>query len=260
VTAIAITRPVSRSIARCELTHLSREPIDYARASAQHEAYQAALVGLGYDIARVPPADEMPDAVFVEDIAIVLDELAIIARPGASSRRDEVEGVKAVLERYRRVVHIDAPGTLDGGDVLRADKTLFVGRSSRTNDSGIEQLRAVVSGYGYEVSAIDVRGCLHLKSAVTLVCPNTLLGNSTWVDRHAFGSMDWIEVDRAEPHAANALWLERGVIYPSQYTRTGEALSRHLEAQGVSLHRVEVSELAKAEGGVTCCSLIVPLA
>jgi len=204
----------------------------------------------------VPAAHNLPDAVFVEDMAVVLDEVAVLARPGAASRRGEADGVAHVLARYRDMAGIDAPGTLDGGDVLCVGRRIFAGRSSRTNDAGIAQLRALVSVHGYDVDAVDVRGCLHLKSAVTALGESTLLGNSAWVDRRAFGGLEWIEVDPSEPRAANALRAGDGVIYPRAYARTAAILRAHLVPQGVSLHLVDVSELAKAEGGVTCCSLI----
>jgi dimethylargininase len=257
MTRIAITRPVSTSIVRCELTHLAREPIDHARAVHQHIAYEAALAKHVGEIVRAPAANDMPDAVFVEDVAVVLDEVAVMARPGAVSRRGELRGVEKVIARYRDVTRIVAPGTLDGGDVLRVGRRLFVGRSSRTNDAAIIQLRALVAEFGYKVVAVDVRGCLHLKSAVTAVAGNTLLGNGAWASRQAFGTLKWIDVDPAEPHAANALWVGDGVIYPRAYPRTAALLRTHLESIGLSLDLVDASELAKAEGGVTCCSLIL---
>jgi dimethylargininase len=257
MTRIAITRPVSRSIVHCELTHLVREPIGYDRAVEQHVAYEAALAALAGEIVRVPEAHDFPDAVFVEDTAVVLDELAVMTRPGAASRRGEMEGVEKVLARYRDIVRIEAPGTLDGGDVLRVERRLYVGRSSRTNDAAIGQLAALLAQHGYEVQAVDVRGCLHLKSAVTLVSAGTLLGNSAWVDRAAFGNLNWIEVAQSEPGAANALRVGDAVIFPRHHTQTAALLHTHLSAAGKSLRLVDVSELAKAEGGVTCCSLIL---
>ncbi|HET6347740.1 MAG TPA: dimethylargininase [Candidatus Krumholzibacteria bacterium] len=254
---IAIIRPVSRSIVDCELTHLAREPIDYKIATLQHDAYRQALVDSGYKIVTVPRADKMPDAVFVEDTAVVLDEVAIMTRPGAVSRRGELDAVEAILQDYRRLERIVAPATLDGGDVLRLGRRIFVGRSSRTNDAGIEQLRTFVQDHGYDVEAVDVHGCLHLKSAVTAVGDATLLGNSAWLDRAPFDHLTWIEVDSAEPHAANALWLGERVIYPSAFPRTAALLRAHLEVQKRELCRVDADELAKAEGGVTCCSLIL---
>ena len=249
---IAIVRPVSRSIIHCELTHLAREPIDYARAAAQHEEYQSALQQLGCELVTVPAAHDMPDAVFVEDCAIVLDKVAVMTRPGAPSRRGELVDVEKALAPFRPLAHITDPATLDGGDVLVVGKRLFVGRSSRSNDEGIAQLRALVAPHGYDVHAVDVRGCLHLKSAVTAVESDTLLGNGAWVERDAFHDVTWIEVDPSEPHAANALQIESDVIYPRAYPRTAE----RLRSSGISLCLVDASELAKAEGGVTCCSLV----
>lgn len=257
MTRLAITRSVSRSIERCELTHLARAPIDYARAVAQHRAYERALEEAGCRVVRAPAAHDMPDAVFVEDTAVVLEEVAIMTRPGAESRRGELEGVRDVLARHRRVETVEAPGTLDGGDVLRVGRRLFVGRSGRSNEAGIAQLRALSAGYGCEVISVKVRGCLHLKSAVTAVGPNVLLGNSRWVDRTDFAGLEWIEVDAGEPHAANALWVGDHIVYPGAYARTEALLRGHAEAHGMILRLVDASELAKAEGGVTCCSLIL---
>ena len=254
---IAIIRPVSSRIVDCELTHLARERIDYARAVDQHVQYEAALTRRGCEIVRIPAAHDLPDAVFVEDVAVVLDELAVMTRPGAVSRRDEGRDVEPVLARHRDIVCIEAPATLDGGDVLRLGRRIFVGQSSRTSDEGIAQLRSLVSGFGYDVRAIPVEGCLHLKSAVCAVGEHALLGNSAWVDRRSFGEADWIEIDEREPHAANALWIGDGVIYPRAFVYSAELLRRHLEARNVSLDLVDASELAKAEGGVTCCSLIL---
>jgi dimethylargininase len=253
VTPIAIIRPVSKRIVDCELTHLAREPIDYDRAVTQHTEYERALEQRGCEIVRVPAAHDMPDAVFVEDVAVVVDEIAVMTRPGATSRRDEGRAIEPVLARYRPIARINAPGTLDGGDVLRVGKQFFVGRTSRTNEDGIAQLRALVAEFGYEVTAMTVEGCLHLKSAVTAVGENLLLGNGAWVNRRAFGDMDWIEVDAREPQAANALWVHGGVIYPRAFVHTADVLRRHV----TTLDLVDASELAKAEGGVTCCSLIL---
>lgn len=253
VNPIAIVRPVSRRIVDCELTHLAREPIDYSRAVAQHADYEAALIRSGCDLVRVPAAHDMPDAVFVEDVAVVLDEVAVMTRPGATSRRDEGRDVEAALSRYRNIRRIQEPGTLDGGDVLRVGTTLFAGLSGRTNDEGIAQLRALIAEFGYEVKAATLHDCLHLKSAVTVVGERTLLGNSAWVNPRQFGDVEWIEIDAREPFAANALWVGDGVIYPSAFVHTADLL----EKRNTPLDLVDASELAKAEGGVTCCSLIL---
>jgi dimethylargininase len=249
---IAITREVSAAITACELTHLDREPIDVDLAREQHRRYGESLAALGCEIRCLPVEPDLPDAVFVEDIAIVLDELAIVTRPGSESRRAERPSVAEGLARYRRSERIEAPGTLDGGDVLRSGRTIFVGRSSRTNDAGIEQLRALSEPLGYTVKPVSVTGCLHLKSAVTAVADDTVLINRDWIDAAAFAQFDCIDVDPSEQHAANALWVGGTVVYPSTYRGT----RKRLEGRGIVVDAVDVSELTKAEGGVTCCSLI----
>jgi dimethylargininase len=249
---IAITRDVSPTIEQCELTHVERKTIDVQAARAQHRHYEACLADLGCELHRLPAAPDLPDSVFVEDTAVVLDELAVITRPGALSRRPEISAVAHVLQGYRRLSYIEHPGTLDGGDVLRIDSALFVGRSSRSNQAGIEQLRHIVTPHGYSVVEVPVHGCLHLKSAATQVAPYTLLVNRAWLDTGSFGQMQLIEVDSSEPFAANALLIQDTVIYPAEFPAT----RARLEEQGIQLCIVDVSELSKAEGGVTCCSLV----
>lgn len=249
---IALVRAVSDSIARCELTHLQREPIDAARARAQHAEYCAALRAAGCEVIEVPALHDQPDAVFVEDCAVVLDELAVISRPGAESRRAEVESVATTLARYRPLARIEAPGTLDGGDVLRVGRTLFVGETPRTNAAGIAQLRALVAPHGFRVVAVPVRGCLHLKTGVTEVAPGVLLINPEWVDPAAFAGYGLVEVDPAEPMAANVLSIDGTAIHPAAFARTAARLA----SRGVALRPVPADELGKAEGGVTCCSLV----
>lgn len=249
---IAITREVSPSIGRCELTHLRREAIDVERASAQHRQYEDCLAALGCQIHRLPAEPDLPDSVFVEDTAIVLEELAIITRPGAVSRRPETSSVAVAVQTYRKLATVEVPGTLDGGDVLRVGKVLFIGLSGRSNPAGLEQVRALVEPRGYTVHEVGVKGCLHLKSAVTQVAPDSLLINRAWVDASTFEGMRLIDVDPSEPCAANALLLGNMVVYPAAYPRT----RKRLEQYGISVHVVDVSELAKAEGGVTCCSVI----
>jgi len=246
---IALTRALPPSIAACELTHLERMPIDAARAEAQHRAYEEALVRAGCDVRRVAAAPDMPDSVFVEDTAVVVDDLAVICRSGAASRRGETAGVEAVLATLRPIARIEPPGTLDGGDVLRVGRRVYVGSSGRTDADGIAQLRALLEGY--EVIAVPVRGCLHLKSAVTQVAERTLLLNPAWVDREAFDDVDVIEV--VEPSAANALFVNGVAIFPEAFPRT----RARLDAAGIDVVTVDVSEIAKAEGALTCCSILV---
>jgi len=250
---LALIREVPAAINRCELTHLAREPIDYHRAVAQHQVYEQRLEELGCRLQRIATDPEQPDAVFIEDTAIVVDELAVITRPGAESRRSEVEPVAQALQRLRPVTRIRAPGTLDGGDVLRAGRQLFVGRTTRTNAQGIAQLREAMEPMGYSVVPVVVTGCLHLKSAVTEVDNGLLLINPQWVSPEIFAGFDCVEVDPAEPHGANALRLGDRVLHGEAYSRT----RARLEAEGMTVVAVDLSELAKAEGAVTCCSLIL---
>lgn len=250
---IAITRGVSATINDCELTHVARTPIDVALAREQHSAYESCLASLGCEIRRIPADDRYPDAVFIEDTAIVLDELAVMTRPGAESRRGELNAVAAILGEYRTLVRIEAPATIDGGDVLQLDEVLYVGRTRRTTDEGIAQLRELIAPFGYRVVSIDVDGCLHLKSAVTRVGADVLLMNRRWVSPSIFDGWRIIDVDDTEPAAANALRIGESVIFPEELTRT----RRKLEAEGIEVIAVPAGELAKAEGGVTCCSVIV---
>jgi dimethylargininase len=200
----------------------------------------------------LPALDAMPDAVFVEDVALVLDEIAIMTRPGAASRRGEGASVAEVLGRFRTLRTIVAPGTLDGGDVLRVGRRIFVGQSARSNARGIAQLAALVSEFGYVVQGVPTRECLHLKSAVTVVAENTLLIQREWVDPDLFDGYRLIAIDPGEPHAANALRVDTGLVYPACFPRT----QRRMTDAGLHVVPVDLSELQKAEGATTCCSLV----
>jgi dimethylargininase len=250
---IAITRGISPRITECELTHLAREPIDLDRARDQHRQYKDLLFDLTSNVLSLPAEPDLPDSVFVEDTALVLDELAVIMRPGAESRRPETASIAKALARFRDLSYcIQEPGTIDGGDILRIGKDIFVGLTHRSNAAGIEQLREIVKPHGYRVEGIPVAGCLHLKSAVTQVGDDTLLVNRAYVDASLLPKMRLIDVDPSEPHGANALLVRDTVIYPAAcyMTRT------KLREAGLKVRSVDVSELAKAEAGVTCCSLI----
>lgn len=238
---------------RCELTHLQRIVIDVALAREQHHAYEQVLRSLGCRVESLPEEPELADSVFVEDTAIVLDEVAVITRPGAPSRRPETVSIAGALGKYRELLRIESPGTLDGGDVLRVARSLYVGVSSRSNARGIAQLGALLLPFGYRVLPVTVAGCLHLKSAVTQVAADTLLINSRHVERRQFPGMSFIEVDESEPSGANALMLGADVIHSSSHPRTADVLRRH----GIRVRPVEMSETEKAEGAVTCCSLLL---
>jgi dimethylargininase len=272
---LALTRAVPPSIQHCELTHLAREPIDYARAVEEHDQYEEALRSLGCRVERLPDAPELPDSVFVEDAAVVFDRIAVITRPGAASRRPEVDAVAAALAPHRPLAFIEAPGTLDGGDVLVTPGKVFVGISGRTNEEGVRQMAAMIASHGYETIAVPVTGCLHLKSAVTAcylppdggrnpidvqdssLPPSggrtALLINPAWVDPTFFDGFDLIEVDPAEPAAANVLRIGDTVLCAEEHART----RRRLEARGFVTLSVPAGQLAKAEGGLSCCSLVL---
>src|SRR6056297_1778352 len=204
-TPVAITRPISNSIIECELTHLSRSPIDIRKARAEHSAYELALRDLGYLVKQLPEADDLPDGVFVEDCAIVLPEVAILTRPGAASRRPELTTVKPVLSEYRKLAFITAHATMDGGDVLVAGKTIFVGLSQRTNDKGLSQFSGIVKPLGYKVIRIPLTKCLHLKTAVTCLTTDHLLLNPKWVGADLFDGFRITEIHPDEPFEDNRI-------------------------------------------------------
>src|SRR4051812_30371673 len=249
----ALTREISPALSRCELTHLARTPIDVSRARLQHAAYERALTAMGCTVERLEAGDDMADAVFIEDTAVVFDEVAIVTRPGAESRRGEPEAVARALSPLRPLIRIEAPATIDGGDVLVAGRTVFVGQSSRTNSEAVGQLGRALARFDYRIIEVPVRGCLHLKSAATALDEDTLLINPDWVDADAFGTRRFVRVHRLEPGAANILRIGAKLLYAAAFPRTCD----DLVTRGYHVGIVDVSELAKAEGAVTCCSLIV---
>jgi dimethylargininase len=249
---VALTRAVSPALARCELTFVERRPIDLSKAEAQHRDYQQLLAKHGAKVICLPAEPELPDSMFVEDPAIVLDELAVILPLGAASRRPEAESLEKALSHIRKIARVELPGTVEGGDILRVGRRLVVGVTGRTNSEGIRQLAGILAPYGYEVTGVSVTGCLHLKSAVTHVGRNTLLANRAWFDTDPFLDFTWIDVDPAEPHAANALAIGDTVIFPACFPRT----RARLETAGFQVTSLDISELQKAESGLTCSSLI----
>jgi dimethylargininase len=249
---IAVVREVSSSINDCELSFHARQPIDVAKAIAQHKAYQECLAELGARIVCLPAEPELPDAVFVEDPAVVVDEVAILSNMGAPSRRREVSSLADALSSYRPLKFLSEPATLDGGDVLRIGRSVFVGLSRRTNRDGIGQLGDLLGPYGYEVRPAEVRGCLHLKSACSYIGNDTLLANRSWIDAGPLARFELLDVPEDEPAAANALLLNDVVIMPVSFPKTRV----RLEKRGFRVRPIDVSELQKAEAGVTCTSLI----
>jgi dimethylargininase len=252
----AFTRAVSPNLAECELTHLDRVPLDTAKAVQQHAAYEDALRGAGFEVIRLPELPHHPDGVFVEDTALLLDGHAIITRPGAASRASEAGSTAHGLSG-RFEIHRVTDGFVDGGDVLRIASTLYVGLSTRTDAAGIESLRSIARAIGFEVVQAELRDCLHLKTGATFAGPDqagtpVLLFNPRSVDPAQFTGVDPLATDDDEPDAANCLRVGDHLILPAGNPRT----ANRLRARDFNVVEVDVSELQKAEAGVTCMSLI----
>lgn len=248
----AITRAVSPALAHCELSFIPRRPIDLELACVQHRGYEQLLEKLGARVISLPAEPALPDSMFVEDPAVVLDELAVIFPLGTDSRRPEAASLAAALSKFRKLAHVTLPGTLEGGDILVVGRKLFVGLTKRSNLEGHRQLASILAPHNYEVVSAPVTGCLHLKSAVTSLGRETLLANRAWFDTSLFSAFQWIDVHPAEPHAANALALGGTVIMPASFPRT----RARIEAAGFHVTPLDISELQKAESGLTCSSLI----
>ena len=253
---IALVREVPQSIADCELTHLARAPISLTRARAQHAEYVATLAELGCEVRSLPATPSLPDSVFVEDTVVALDEIAVLTRPGAESRRSELESMGEMLRPLRPLAAIREPGTLDGGDVLVLDREIVVGLSQRSNAAGASQLAAAVTPLGYTVRTVPVTGCLHLKSAVTRAGDDLLVMNTGWMDAGLFDGWRVVSCDPSEPFGANVLWTGGTVLHAAEHVRT----RGRLEEAGCRVVAVPNRELAKAEGGVTCCSVLLAIA
>jgi dimethylargininase len=252
----AFTRAVSRRLAECQLTHLSRTPIDVARATAQHAAYEQALADSGFEVIRLPELADDPDAVFVEDTALLLDGHAVVTRPGAASRIGEIESTAAGLRDHFELHRIQS-GFVDGGDVLRIGRTLYAGRSTRTDAAGIAALAEIAERLVYRVIEAELRDCLHLKTGATFAGPDgsgtpVLLYSEQSVDPSQFAGVEPLPVDELEPAAANCVRLADRLIIPAGNPRTADTL----RARGFDVVEIDVSELQKAEAGVTCMSLV----
>ena len=248
----AIVRQPAASIVNCELTYMERTPISHAGALSEHATYTAVLHSAGVEMIVLPPLEAYPDSVFTEDVAVVLDEIAILTRPGADSRRAEPESIAPTLGRYRSLRAITAPGTLEGGDVLRIGKRLFVGQSTRTNAEGLAQLRGFAARYGYTVTPVTVPGALHLKTAATALDANTLIANVDWLDLAPFDGMQILAVPPEEPWGANVLAVGDARLVNAACPRTLDLVAQ----AGYAVMPVALDEFAKAEAGLTCLSVI----
>ncbi len=248
----AITRKVSSALAKCELSFIERKPIDMQKARAQHHAYEELLSKLGAQVISLPEESELPDSMFVEDPAVVLDEVAVICPLGTESRRKEAVTIAAALEKFRKLAYVKLPGTLEGGDVLRAGRKMFVGFTARSNPEGIRQFSVILEHFGYDVTAVPVTGCLHLKSAVTYLGRNTLLANRGWFNWKRMEGFEWVDLEPSEPHAGNALAIGDSVIFPASFPKTRAIM----EGRGFDVLPLDISELQKAESGLTCSALV----
>jgi dimethylargininase len=248
----ALIRPVSSRLGEAELTHLARRSIDVASARRQHRAYASLLGRLGIEVVELLPLDDHPDGVFVEDAAVVVPGLAVVTRPGAPTRRAEVDSVESALRTLvGRVERMVAPARLDGGDVLRIGSTVFVGRSTRTDEAGIASLSAHLQPAGYRVVTVGVSGCLHLKTAAGALPDGTLL-IGPGVAATAFELADVLEVP--EPSGANVLVVGETVVISAGAPSTAELVRR----RGFDVRVLDISQLEAVEGGVTCLSLLIP--
>lgn len=249
----ALTRAISPLIVECELTHLKREPIDVDKVISQHNEYEKVLEKMGYSIRRLPETPHLPDGVFVEDTAVIFPELAIITRPGAESRREETQTMADILREYRELKFIIEPGTVDGGDVLVVGHNVYIGLSKRSNRKGIRQFEEILAPLGYRVKGIPVTGCLHLKTAIAVLEEDLMLINPEWVDPAHFEGFCFLPVDPAEPYSANVMRRGNYALCPQHFNGTAELLDK----RGYDVLTVDQSELAKAEAGLTCCSVLV---
>ena len=250
---IALTRRPALSLVNCEIGHAPREEIDLRLAFQQHEAHCQALRQLGVTVEVLPPEEAFPDSVFIEDNAIILDELAVVTSMGIPSRQGEPALLLPVLARHRRLVTIAPPATIEGGDVLRMGKTLYVGVSTRTNRAGVEALQSIAEPLGYQVTPVGVRACLHLKTACTSLDDETLLVNPAWLASDALGPFRLLHVPAEEPFGGNVLRLPGGVLVQASFPLTRDLI----ESRGYATTCVELAEFAKADAGLTCLSLLI---
>jgi dimethylargininase len=246
--AIAFTRAVSPRLAECETTQAGR--VDVARAIAQHAAYEQALAEGGLEVRRLAPLDDLADAVFVEDTALLLGEHAVILRPGAASRAGETESTaEGLADAF--IVHRLGAGHVDGGDVLRIGRSLYVGLSSRTDQAGLQALRETVAPLGYDVVPVPVAGGLHLKSAATCVA-GVLVHNPDWVSASHFADVEPVAVAAGEAYGGNVLKAGATLLAAADSPRTASALA----ARGFDVVTLDISEMRKADAALTCMSLI----
>lgn len=248
----ALTRQVSGAMNECQLTYAERQSINIEKAQLQHRNYEKYLESIGIKVISLDTDPSLPDCTFVEDTAIVTDEIAVITHMGAASRRAEAEKIVSVLEKFRPLKFINNSGTIEGGDVIKVGRVLYVGVSSRTNLDGIDQLSRLLSPYDYEIVPVKVHGCLHLSTGATFLGNQTFLVNPKWIDTSEFKKFDIIPVEENEPWAGNTLNLKGKILLPESSLKTAEKISK----KGFEVATVDISELEKAEAGLTCMCVL----
>jgi dimethylargininase len=250
---IAVTHIPSPQMQSCVRTFVECQAIDHALAGRQHAAYCQTLRDCRAEVVTLDVNSQHADCVFIEDTAVVLDEVAIRCSLAPPPRRAEAAAIEPMLRRYRPVVCVELPATLEGGDVLRVGRKLLVGESCRTNAAGIAALTDIVDRQGYEVIRVPVRGCLHLKTACTALPDGRLLVNRDWIDISALAGYELIDIPFGEPWAANVALVGSKVLLPAAHVRTAEMIRDF----GFETLPIDLSEFAKAEGGVTCLGLFI---
>lgn len=249
---MALTRAVSPALGNCELTFREREPIDADEAVKQHEAYCDLLRRCGVTVITLPASASHPDCCFVEDAAIVVDELAIIAGMGVASRCGELPVIVTALAEYRELVHIGPRAKLEGGDVIRIGKNIFVGLSMRSDTAGVAELRRILQPFGYQITPVRTRGSLHLTTACGIVNDETLLVNPHWIDIEPLKHFNLLHTPDDEPWSANTVRIGDTVCLEQGAPRTLELVSK-VHSQ---IETLAISEFRKAEGSLSCLSLL----
>ena len=247
----AITRKPAPNFSEGLTTATHQSTPNYQLLLSQHRRYIECLVDLGLEVIELPELADYPDAYFVEDVAVITPEIAVISNPGALSRRDEPDYIVTDIARFRQTRRISEPGTLDGGDVLQIEKHFFVGLSERTNVDGAEQLGRLLQEFGYSWSTVNVGAGLHLKSSINYLGQNTIMITDEMAGRAEFSRFNQVIVPQSESYAANSLLINRHILTPKGFPQTLNLL----EPLGMQIIVLDVSEVAKMDGGLTCLSL-----
>lgn len=249
----AITHTPSPYLGNCELTYLPRQSINIEVIKTQHEDYCMMLRECGVTVLTFNYNASLPDSVFVEDTALVLDEIGIILPMGTESRREEINFMASQLKRFRDLERIRQPAQLEGGDILRVGKNLYVGLTSRSNQQGIQALEDIVAPFGYRLKTVEVSNCLHLKTGCTALDDENLLINPQWIDAASFKNLNLHVVPSEEAFAANILRVGDIICLSAGFPKTRKMIAD----LGYKVKVIDISEFNKAEAGLTCISLLI---